>query len=124
DLSNDIVSSTLQGGPKQWRILWQSLLETPLSTQQRLEKVDTQALIALRQKEAEWNSFKPLLESLQVPILLFAGENCFSLKDMKKAKDLIEKSDLFIISDEDHFTLIASMNPVIKRVIRFVKQNT
>jgi len=40
---------------------------------------------------------------------------------MRRADNLIENSELFVVSEENHFTLIGSMNPVIEKTILFLK---
>ena len=123
DLSNDIVTSTLQSGAKKWRQLWESLFDIPHPMKERLENINTEALIALRQKESAWNSFEPYLRSIQVPVFLFVGENCFTKNDMKIAHNLIGNSELIVVSEEEHFSLIGSMDSVIKKALFFIEEN-
>lgn len=113
NLSDDIVSKTLQSGPGAWRQLWESLMDLPEPMAERLEAINPLALHALRNAEAEWDSFKPLLQSLDIPVLFFAGENCFSYSDVKKADGWVQDSDFVGIPGEDHFSLMGALHPFI-----------
>lgn len=51
DLSNDIVSKTLESGPAAWEKLWESLIDVPVPMRERLNSINTEAFLALRKNK-------------------------------------------------------------------------
>jgi len=121
DLSNDIVSKTLESGPAAWEKLWESLIDVPVPMRERLNSINTEALLALRREQANWNSLKPTLKKLSIPTLLIAAKEGFAYKDMLKAHRLLQNSKLIAIPSENHFTLIPKMKPLMEKIFDYTK---
>ncbi|MGG4095266.1 alpha/beta fold hydrolase [Paenibacillus lautus] len=110
DLSNDIVTDTLMLGGIAWRDLWQQLFEVPKNMAERLTQVNTNALLSLRKVEKDWPSLAGIPQKITSPVLLYAGELCFSRDDMRTMSRLFVNSELMEMKGANHFELMPAVD--------------
>lgn len=122
DLSNDIVTDTIKLGGIAWRDLWHQLFEVPENMADRLSKVNTNALLSLREAEKDWPPLAGIPPKITSPVLLYAGEHCFSRNDMRTMSRLFVNSELMEMKDVNHFELMPVVDWISDAVItRFAK---
>lgn len=119
DLSNDIVTDTLKRGGIAWRNLMQQMFTVPQATAERFEQVNTRALLSLRHAEKDWPTMHSVPQKINVPVLLYAGENCFYRDDVRDMSTVFTNCQYIEMMGVNHFQIMPMSNEICDSVILF-----
>lgn len=117
DLENDIVSQTLRKGAAAWGNLFGQLFTSPVESQLRFCQVNAPALLALRQAEKDWPSLADVPSKAVMPVLLYAGRNCFYRDQVKEMRALFPDALYVEREGMDHFQLMTDADWICKLVV-------
>jgi pimeloyl-ACP methyl ester carboxylesterase len=119
--AGDPIRAILDMGGDAWFHFWQSNMDVPPGMRERLRQIDSQALIALREKLYPWeNDVIPLLGSFPFPCLLYVGEAEWNYVGMKVASEEMPHAQFVALPDYGHFDIFAHPESVIPWVIDFL----
>lgn len=122
DPVNDLVVETLLSGPAAWLALWNQMFTVPEGMANRLSNVDASALLAIRQAEGHWPSLEPFLNRISVPVLLYAGENCFFRQATAAAEKKFQQARYIERKGHNHFELMTEATWIVNEVIKDYSQ--
>jgi pimeloyl-ACP methyl ester carboxylesterase len=117
DLSDDLVSSTLERGGNAWLALWQQMFTVPNGLGERLKQANTLALMALRQAEAAWPNLAEHAAKLSTPCIIYAGEYCFYRHACAEMKILFPNAIYLERAGKNHFDLMPDAKWICDEVI-------
>lgn len=115
---NDPVTRTLELGPAAWRDLWAQMLDVPPGMSARLESVNAEALLALRQAEGTWPTLAPALARIDLPALVYAADGCFFRDATAAAARELPQARYLERAGRNHFDLMTDSRWITAQVVQ------